>query len=356
MNVMTDGRGNLNSLENETGHKGLNNSVPPETKDNLNIILGHNEKGAFSIDLQKVPHLLIAGAPGTGKTSFVESLLVKMICQNSPESVQIIIYTSDDSQYAGFDNNPYIIEKRSIDHHELRTSFEAIVELIDYRLSHSSTPRSLDEYSDLFIVIDDCSFITQYSWAKQMLYWLIQDGRIAKIHLVLVTSTPLSSDIPPRIRDGIPHRIAFNTGTGSISRVLINKFGAEKLQIPGQMILKGPNILEKLDGIHLSDLEIRTTLRQSTAEYNGNPSSTNILFQSLKNEIEEESIAASYNYTGTGSQSYTAEGKRPYKKKEPDKTGVKAKIDNKKSPIQQKLTLAGLIRRIMQTLFLKNID
>lgn len=51
MNVMTDGRGNLNSLENETGRKGLNNSVPPETKDNLNIILGHNEKGAFSIDL-----------------------------------------------------------------------------------------------------------------------------------------------------------------------------------------------------------------------------------------------------------------------------------------------------------------
>ena len=122
------------------------------------------------------------------------------------------------------------------------------------------------------------------------------------------------------------------------------------------MILKGPNILEKLDGIHLSDLEIRTTLRQSTAEYNGNPSSTNILFQSLKNEIEEESIAASYNYTGTVSQSYTAEGKRPYKKKEPDKTRVKAKINNKKSPIQQKLTLAGLIRRIMQTLFLKNID
>ena len=120
---------------------------------------------------------------------------------------------------------------------------------------------------------------------------IILDGRVANVHLILVTSTPQGSAIPSEIRDGLPCRIAFCTASNSISKVVIGRSGAEKLKIPGQMIFKTPGDFETLYSKHYLPEEFENILDILKSTNSNTPTPTAVKFESLKKNRERgESI------------------------------------------------------------------
>lgn len=224
-----------------------NISVP-----NLNIIMGSEEGNPFIYDLGKMPHLFISGTTGTGKTSYVENLISELMAQNSPEDIQFLIYTSKENEYIQFNGSPFMLENTLSEQKNAKEGLQTIVDLIEHRFSKAVVHKAGLLDSDVFVVIDDASFITNHDWANSLLSKIIQDGRIAKIHLILVTSNPYGSNIPPRIRDGIPCRIAFQTTTAAASRIIIGRAGAEELKAPGELIFKSYGRSIKLKSTNFS--------------------------------------------------------------------------------------------------------
>lgn len=215
-------------------------------KPNLEIIMGSEEGKPFVYDFGKMPHLFISGVDGVGKTSYVVNLILELMTQNSPENIQFLIYTSKGYEYTHFNYSPFMLEDLLTELNSVQDALETIVELIKDRFSKVVKHKTSLSDSDVFFVMDDASFITKYDWANNLLLKIIQDGRVAKIHLILVTSNPHGSDIPPRIRDGIPCRIAFHTTTAAASRIIIGRAGAEKLIAPGELIFNSYNRFVKL--------------------------------------------------------------------------------------------------------------
>ena len=233
------------------------------SKPNLEIIMGSKEANPFIYDLGKMPHLFISGVTGSGKTSYVENLILELMTQNSPENIQFLIYTSKETEYTVFYNSPFMLENPLSEPDSIRDALETLVALIEYRFSKVVNHKASPSDSDVFVVIDDASFITKHEWANTLLSRIIQDGRIAKIHLILVTSTPHRSDIPSGIRDRIPCRIAFCTTTTNVSRIIIGTSGAEKLLVPGELIFKSHSIFVKLKSPHFSYEEMWEMLHRN---------------------------------------------------------------------------------------------
>ena len=257
---------------------------------NLRIELGIKDAGTYYYDLKTVPHLFVSGGEGTGKTSFVKALLINLMKQNNPDDIQFVICSSSEMEYAKFISSPFLIENPITDIYDIKYCLQALTDLIEYRLKNNVFVKNTPGNNDIFVILDDCVTITKYDWADKLLSKIILDGRVANVHLILVTSTPQGSAIPSEIRDGLPCRIAFCTASNSISKVVIGRSGAEKLKIPGQMIFKTPGDFETLYSKHYLPEEFENILDILKSTNSNTPTPTAVKFESLKKNRESEVI------------------------------------------------------------------
>ncbi len=204
-----------------------------------------------SINVFSIPHILICGSTGTGKTSFVRTILAKVSEEYHPTDVRFIILDSKVVDYVDFSGIPHILIPVVTDAEKEIAALSWLHREAEVRLMQFSslTVNNIAAYNqkmetkehklpELFCIIDDCSALYDMPEFVSLLYSILQVGRSVGIHLWLVTSLfPQRGPIRQQLLS-IPNRIVFHVSTLSESRTLLDKSGGEKLPVPGVFLLR----------------------------------------------------------------------------------------------------------------------
>ena len=223
---------------------GFSHSVP------LDICAGEDVFGRLvNIDIARIPHLLIAGSSGTGKTAFINSMLVNILCKESPANVKMILFDPKVVEYEAYNELPHLLMPVITD---AKTAVGALkwavseskrrCELIDKRgvcdINGYNSFVDVETLPLILIVIDelfDLMMIARADVEKQITE-LIPMARKAGIHLVISTQRPTNDVITDAIDKSIPGRIAFAVMNKNDSEVILHRNGAEKLLGQGDML------------------------------------------------------------------------------------------------------------------------
>ena len=207
----------------------------------ISVPLGFNDKNEMVIeDITKYQHILVSGVTGSGKTSFIQMLIASIIKTKKPEDVQFVIADSRRVDYNFLKRSPYLFCPLINDSYEFNKSIKKIYDDINSPLHHSIIKTKLEKNSNynLFIILDDIGLFNRDIDENVILTCLTQEARTYNIHIIFVTSTPNTSIIPSEIKANIPCRIAFNVASKQVSKMIIDDYGAEKLNCPGEFLFK----------------------------------------------------------------------------------------------------------------------
>ena len=222
------------------------------TEMQLPLCIGRKvDNSVFIADLAEMPHLLVAGATGQGKSVCLNVLLLSLLKKKSPDELKLVlvdpkkvelgIYSSLEQSYLAC---PVITEPD-----EAQQKLESLCALMDerYSLLSSVGVRNISEYNSIrivekmpyiVVVIDEYAdlIMTSGRQLEQTICRLAQKARAVGIHVVLCTQRPDTKVVTGNIKANFPTRIAFRTTTGIDSRVIIDQLGAERLNGRGDML------------------------------------------------------------------------------------------------------------------------
>ncbi|MFA5047407.1 MAG: DNA translocase FtsK 4TM domain-containing protein [Patescibacteria group bacterium] len=253
---------------------------------NLSIALGKDVSGkpCFA-QLDRMPHLLIAGATGSGKSVCINSIIVSLLYQNSPDELKFILVDPKRVELPAYNNIPYLLTpvitdvKKTINALkwtivEMEKRFE-LLSKVGKRNIASYNQTATDKMPYIVFIIDELADLMA-SAASDMeagVVRLAQMARAVGIHLILATQRPSMEVITGLIKANIPGRIAFSVASFIDSRTILDTSGAEKLVGRGDMLYLGPDITrpKRLQGVYLSDHEISDVIdfikKQGGAQY-----------------------------------------------------------------------------------------
>lgn len=218
-------------------------AMPTRPGMELNIPIGKTRDGSeFSIDMSIVSQMLISGTVGSGKTSFIKSLITRIISQASPEKAKFIIYDSKLVDYSIFYAMPSMMLPTLSDSKKLGGLMSWLLSEAKRRIQAvAAGNEELSEFPHIFFIIDDFydAVAMQSEIINGYLLQLLQIGSKTKIHCIISTSTPSSAVVSSEIKANIACRVAFKTSQRSVSRMILDENGAELLNLPGEMIFKG---------------------------------------------------------------------------------------------------------------------
>ena len=241
-------------------------------KSPLRFAIGKDVSGKpVSYDLAGMPHLLIAGTTGSGKSVCVNSLLTCLLLHNSPSNLRMILVDPKRVELTGYNGIPHLLSpvivdaervvgalqwvQREMDARYHRFSQVGARNILDYNLKNSPTLPYLlvliDELADLMMLAPDET--------ERSLTRLAQLARATGIHLVLATQRPSVDVVTGLIKANFPSRIAFAVASGIDSRVILDQPGAERLLGRGDMLFQAPDSPApvRLQGVWVSDPEIQ---------------------------------------------------------------------------------------------------
>ena len=162
----------------------------------------------FSLDKGNV--LSIIGSSGSGKTTFVRTLLTSLMAISSPENIRFCIFDSKYADYTDFNGIPFLCVPIIHDSRKsLGMIYWALCEAQRRQKLLADDTDNIDDFPDLFIVLDDYAEITQHPEAQETLYNLLQIAHRVKMHIIIVTSIALAKIISTELKVNIPHRISF---------------------------------------------------------------------------------------------------------------------------------------------------
>lgn len=240
----------------------------------LPVPLGNTEKGTLVQDLADLPHILICGSSGSGKTSFVQSLMTFLITNNDASKAKFLIFDSKNVDYSMFNDIPHLLIPIIGDSRKFMGAEQWIVTEIKRRFKLFSDKgvkdvRKFNENTsdigtilpDIFIIIDDFSSLPQSTEAVSVLQEILKNGRTVGIHALLVTSITSSKVLQRDIVSNIPCRISFYVASRADSRVAIQQNGAELLSYPGEFYFRSQNGMVKGQSIYYSDDQIASAIK-----------------------------------------------------------------------------------------------
>lgn len=236
------------------------------------LILGKNTTGETIIrDLTKMPHLLIAGATGSGKSVYINTFLCGVLMKYSPDYVKFILVDSKMVELPPYNGIPHLLTPVITDVEKVIYSLEwLIVEMQRrFRILSKAGVKNLEQYNTslgypalpyIILVIDEMADLMLSSGVdvETKVVRLAQMARAVGIHLVLATQRPSVDVLTGLIKANIPARIGMNVATSVDSRVILDMIGAETLLGDGDMLFKAPDTSRpvRLQGPYVSNKEI----------------------------------------------------------------------------------------------------
>lgn len=241
----------------------------------------------LSLDIGSIPHILIGGTTGSGKTAFIQSVIASLVSQYGSDKYKLIIYDSKKVDYLPFNGCASMIIPLISDANKVAGALNWLKQETKNRIELLTDGNSLDEHPHLFCVIDDLADISLDEDAMEYLYEILRMGRTVKVHCIISTGLPLAKIIPSELKICVPCRIAFSTVSKMASRIIIDENGAELLETPGEMIFKVHNKKIKCRGVHISENEMQSIMKQMRGCTYDVPSSMDIKNSNINYEYED---------------------------------------------------------------------
>ncbi len=268
-----------------TMHTVMQSEVMKKHKSKLAVGLGLNVAGEVVLaDIAKMPHVLIAGSTGSGKSVAVNSFLATMLFRASPSELKLILVDPKRVELTGYNDIPHLLTPVIVEPDKVVSALKWATKEMDrrYKVFAEVGARNIETFNEMsgfqampyiVIVIDELADIMLYSPAEveENVTRLAQMARATGIHLVLATQRPSVDVITGLIKANIPTRIAFNVASMMDSRVILDSPGAEKLLGRGDMLYVPPDQAKptRIQGTFISDKEIHAlidALRKSGAQ------------------------------------------------------------------------------------------
>ncbi len=261
----------------------------------------HKSKVAFAVgkdiggariigDIAKLPHMLIAGTTGSGKSVCMNSLIISLLYKAKPDEVKLIMVDPKMVELGVYNGIPHLLIPVVTDPKKAAGALQwAVTEMMRrYRLMADAGVRDLDSYNRLaegsaemdklaqvVVVIDELAdlMLVAAKEVEESICRVAQMGRASGMHLIIATQRPSADVITGLMKANIPSRIAFAVASAMESRIILDTSGAEKLVGKGDMLYAplGQGKPQRVQGCFITDAEVQTVVdaikKNTTAQY-----------------------------------------------------------------------------------------
>ncbi len=257
----------------------------PQAASPLSVWLGKDISGnAVWTDLARMPHILIAGTTGSGKSGCLNAMLTSILLRSTPDDVRMIMIDPKRIELGFYESIPHLLTSVVSNAKQAAAALTNVVGEMERRyermslmrarslpeLNRSLRQRGIETLPYLLVVIDELADLMMISpqEVEDAIIRLAQKSRAVGIHLVLATQRPSVDVITGMIKANVPSRIAFAVSSQTDSRVILDQSGAETLLGQGDMLFKplGTSRLQRLQGAYVSEEEIALVVEQCRAQ------------------------------------------------------------------------------------------
>ena len=259
--------------------KEMMRSIPQSMADRrLLFCLGMDLMGnAVYGELNKMPHLLVAGATGSGKSVCINSIICTILMRARPDEVQMLLIDPKKVEFTPYHEVPHLLAPVITDGEEANRALKVIVQMMDerYELFAKAGVRNIASYNanveahpqehhqklaSIVVIIDELAdlMLVAAKEVESSIQRITQLARAAGIHLIVATQRPSVDVITGVIKANIPSRIAFAVSSAVDSRTILDQMGAEKLLGYGDMLYLpvGETSAKRIQGVFVDDSEV----------------------------------------------------------------------------------------------------
>ena len=272
-----------------------------DRKQPLLFYIGKNLLGqTVTCRLNKMPHLLIAGATGSGKSVCMNSIITSLLLRTHPDDVKMLLIDPKKVEFTPYHKIPHLIGPVINDPNQANSALKAIVQIMDerYNIFAAAGVRNIEVFNEkvaaqngrpnpdgspcpkkmpyIVVIIDELADLMAVAGkdVEQSIQRITQLARAAGIHLIVATQRPSVDVITGIIKANIPSRIAFAVSSGTDSRTILDHVGAERLLGNGDLLYMpiGQSGSERVQGVFVTDEEVQRITEwcssRGTPEYN----------------------------------------------------------------------------------------
>lgn len=253
----------------------LESEIFSTAKSELTIALGKDIVGApFVTDLKKLPHLLIAGTTGSGKSVGINAMLLSLLYRNSPQTLRLIMIDPKMLEFSIYEGIPHLLTPVITEAKKAVNALENLVSEMErrYKLMAASKTKNIESYNAkmkeqgeaslpfIVVIIDELAdlMMTSGKDVEFSIARLAQMARASGIHLIVATQRPSVDVVTGLIKANLPSRISYRVGQKIDSKVILDQLGAESLLGRGDMLFTPPGSpgLVRLHAPFASEAEI----------------------------------------------------------------------------------------------------
>ncbi len=284
----------------------ITNVNPEKIKKGLIVTLGKDITGAtINADLTTMPHLLVAGSTGSGKSVCINSIIISLLMHYRPDEVKLVLVDPKQVELSNYNGIPHLLCPVVTDPKKASLVLQKVVAEMDkrYKILAEKGVKKISDYNAkiekeneknpdnpqpkmnyLVVIVDEMAdlMIVARKEVEDSIMRITQLARAAGIHLIVATQRPSTDVITGVIKTNIPSRIAFSVASYIDSRTILDAPGAEKLLGKGDMLYlpMGANNPTRIQGCFISDDEIERIInyvcKQQAASYDESLTNTNL--------------------------------------------------------------------------------
>ena len=255
----------------------------PKKLENSKLVapLGKDIMGNIQyFEINKAPHLLVAGATGSGKSVCINNFIVSILMRTKPDEVKLILVDPKKVELSVYDGVPHLLRPVVTDPKKASVALQKVVQIMDerYDMFEQTGTKSIGTYNEyvekqiskgkemekmpfLVVIIDELADLMMVcsKEVEESITRITQLARAAGIHLIVATQRPSTDVITGLIKANIPSRLSFAVSSSIDSRTILDMTGAEKLLGKGDMLFlpMGENVPIRIQGSYVSDEEIK---------------------------------------------------------------------------------------------------